>query len=230
MVTPRKTHTDREYENKLTEVRERLLLMAGRVEEMIRKSIEALLNGDAELARETIEQDEEVNRLEMETDNLCLQILARWQPMASDLRFVTLALKMVTDLERIGDLAVNICERAVDLSRTRQTTALPPGWREDVSRMAEIVQVMVRDAIDAFVKRDEAKARAVHARDDAVDELYDRVFESVLAQMMADSAHVHHGIHIQSVAKWLERVGDHATNLAEEVVFMIKGRDIRHVG
>lgn len=218
-------HTDRSYNEELTRVRESLLSMAGRVEAMIADAMNALETRDAELARRAIEADHLVNRAEVETDELCLVILAKRQPMASDLRFITLALKMVTDLERIGDLAVNICERAIDL-HAFPTAVLP----EELRHMAAHVQSMVTDAIDSFVDRDAAKAEAVMARDDAVDELYTKVFRRLLADMMSSSEHVEQDVHIQSVAKWLERMGDHAVNLAELVIFLIRGRDIRHLG
>lgn len=220
-----KAHTDREYENQLRELRDRLLLMAGRVEEMIGKSVRALVERDPELARQTIESDLKVNRSELDVDELCLVMLATRQPMGSDLRFITLTLKMVTDLERIGDLAVNICERAIDLAAVPQ---LKP-W-EDIPRMADIARSMTRDAIDAFVAGDVDKAQAVIDRDNEVDELYTRIFREILAIMLKDSSTVERGIHVQSVAKWLERVADHATNLAEQVIFMVKGKDVRHLG
>lgn len=219
------THTDREYENDLKLLRERLLLMAGRVEGMIADAVRALIERDAVLAQRTIEADHKVNRAEMEIDELCLLILVKRQPMASDLRFVTHSLKMVTDLERIGDLAVNICERAIDLHR------LPPlASSEDISRMASAVQSMIRDAIDAFVQGNSDEAGNVMLRDDEVDELYHRVFRDILAGMLRDPSVVERGIHLQSVAKFLERIGDHATNLAEQVIFMVRARDVRHTG
>jgi len=220
-----KLHTDRSYESDLQEVRNRILLMAGHVEHMIAASVRALADRDAALARDTIAIDAKVNQAECETDELCLIILAKRHPMASDLRFVTLALKMVTDLERIGDLAVNICERAIDLSK------VPPlRSYEDIHRMAVIVQSMVRDAIDAFVDRAVEKAEMVIERDDEVDRLYDRVFGEILEVMVNDREAIQRGIHFQSVAKWLERMADHSTNVAEQVIFMIKGKDIRHPG
>ena len=225
METNAKRHTDREYEAELALVRERLLLMAGRVEEMIGNAVRALDERNATLARETIELDHKVNRAEMEVDELCLRILARRQPMASDLRFLTLSLKMVTDLERIGDLAVNICERAIDLEAETRLEGF-----DTLVSMAGVVQSMVRDAIDSFVRRDAELAQAVIDRDDEVDELYHVYFRDVLAVMVVGASNVERGIHIQSVAKWLERIGDHATNLAELVIFMVKGKDVRHVG
>ena len=220
-----KLHTDRDYEQQLADLREGLLLMAGRVEEMIDNAIKALVERDVPLAKATMEADHLVNRAEVHTDELCLLILAKRQPMASDLRFVTLSLKMVTDLERIGDLAVNLCERAIDLASEPW-----PGQWEKVPRMAEIARTMVGDAIDAFITADVDKASAVIARDDEVDRLYRSAFDDVLGRMMADATLVPRGVHVLSIAKWIERTADHATNLAEQVVFMVKGKDIRHMG
>ena len=220
-----RAHTDREYDNQLRQVRDKLLLMAGHVESMIEGAVRALVERDVLLARRTIDNDHKVNQFEVETDELCLVILAKRQPMASDLRFITLALKMVTDLERIGDLAVNICERALDLSGE------PPLRNyDDLGRMAELVQTMVRDAIDAFVHGDDQKAQVVIDRDVEIDDLYHEIFADILQLMSNDLSLIKRGIHVQSVAKWLERMADHATNIAEQVVFMVKGQDIRHVG
>ena len=219
-----KAHTDREFEAQLAEVRKRLLTMAGIVEAMIASAMQALSERDAELATRTIREDAKVNKAECETDMLCLRILAKRQPMASDLRFVTLALKMVTDLERIGDLAVNICERTIDLDGS------PLDHNEDLYRMSELAQQMVRDAIDAFVEGDADKADGVIAHDDDVDRLYERVFQQVLEVMRNNPEAIQRGIHMQSVAKWLERMGDHATNIAEQVIWMVKGKDVRHAG
>jgi len=217
--------TDRRYDEKLRELRERLLLMAARVQQMVSRSMEALLNRDVDLAKKTIEADHQVNRDEMEADGLCLLILARWQPVASDLRFITLALKMVTDLERIGDLAVNVSERALLLSN-----AAPIARFVDISKMAKIVESMIADAVDAFVYGDAAKAKQVINRDDEVDELHTKIFRDRLASMTCDEVSIERGIHVLSVAKQLERMADHCTNLAEQVVFMVEGSDIRHVG
>jgi phosphate transport system protein len=217
-------HFDREYEGQLEEVRDGLLRMAGVVEQMIVDSVRAALTQDRVLARETIERDAIVNRLEVASDEHCLLILARRQPMAGDLRFVTLALKMVTDLERIGDLAVNIAERAIDLADHSQQ---PWPW-DKIESLARLVRTMIRDAIQAFVDRDPAKAHEVIARDEQADELYWTVFRSALEVMRKVPDSVHDGVHFQSIAKFLERMGDHSTNLAEQVIFMIKGKDIRH--
>jgi len=218
-------HTDRVYEAQLEAVRRNLIMMAGRVEEMIAHAVKALVERDVDLAKRTIAQDPKVNHCEVETDELCMQILARRQPLASDLRFITLALKMVTDLERIGDLAVNISHRAIDLASEQP---LKP-WR-DVPRMASVVQTMVRDAIDAFVRNDDVQAQAVIERDAQVDEIYTHVVRELLGIMTVDAATVDRGIHVLSVAKFLERMADHATNLAEQVVFLVQGKDVRHRG
>lgn len=217
--------TDRSYEAELRELRERLLFMAGRVEQMIASSVGAFVNRDLVLAETTIEADHQVNLDEIEADDHCLRILAKRQPMASDLRFITLALKMVTDLERISDLAVNICERAIDLGAETDVERF-----DGIAQMGETVRSMVHDAIEAFVTDDPHEARAVIDRDDEVDDLYDLVFRDILYVMMENPNAVHRGIHLLSVAKYLERMADHATNLAEQVVFMVKGKDIRHLG
>jgi phosphate transport system protein len=217
-------HFDREYEGQLEEVRDGLLRMAGVVEQMIVDSVRSALTQDRVLARETIERDATVNRLEVESDEHCLVILARRQPMAGDLRFVTLALKMVTDLERIGDLAVNIAERAIDLADHPEQ---PWPW-DKIESLARVVRTMIRDAIQAFVDKDAAKAHEVIDRDEQADELYWSIFRSALEVMRKAPDSVHDGVHFQSIAKFLERMGDHSTNLAEQVIFMVKGKDIRH--
>lgn len=219
------TRMNREYARQLRHLRELLIRMAGRVEEMIADSIKALVDADPELAARTIAKDNRVNRAELETDEACLVILAKWQPLASDLRFVTLIMKMVTDLERIGDLAVNICERAIELSKSPPLISYV-----SIERMAAIVQSLIRDAIDAFVNLDADLAHEVVERDDQVDDLYHRIFREILGIMVRDTAAVERGIHVQSVVKWLERMGDHGTNLAEQVIFMVRGKDIRHEG
>jgi phosphate transport system protein len=220
-----KRHTDREYEAELGAVREQILHMAAHVESMIANAVKALLHQDLELARSTMDEDHKVNRLEVDTDDLCLRILARRQPVASDLRFVTIALKMVTDLERIGDLAVDICERALML-RTKP----PLSAYTVIENMADVVETMVRDAIDAFVNADPALAQEVVVRDQQVDDMYQSLCSEVVNVMRDDAKKVKRGIHVLSIAKFVERIGDHGTNLAEQVIFMIKGKDIRHLG
>ena len=221
-----KHHTDREYGEHLGELRESLLSIAQLVEEMIDDATRALIQGDVELAQETIRKDRRVNQRELEIDELCTLILAKWQPVAVDLRFVTIALKMVTDLERIGDLAVNLCERTIDHGGAFTEFDVSESWQE----MSDLVRGMIRMAIEAFFERDAERARAVLDADDRVDELYSEVFRVVLAEMQKDPSIVQQGTHMVSILKWMERMGDHATNIAEHVVFMVRGQDIRHEG
>jgi phosphate transport system protein len=224
-TTSGRAHTDREYEQELQKLRDQILLMGAKVEQMLESSMRALIDRDGDLARKTIASDAQIDQLEVESDEMCLRILARRQPVASDLRFLTIALKLVTDLERIGDLAVNICERVLELN---QEPPLKP--YVDLPRMSEAAQGMVRQALDAFVARDADRARAVVTRDSEVDAYYGQIFRELLTYMMEDPHNIYRATRIQSIAKYLERVGDHATNLAEEVVFMVKGKDIRHSG
>jgi phosphate transport system protein len=218
-------HTDREYESELSKLREQLLLMGAEVEEMIGMSLRALVERDTAKARHVIELDHDVNRLEVEIDELCLRILAKRQPVASDLRFITIALKLVTDLERVGDLGVNISERVIELN-------LEPPLKPyaGLPLMAEAVQGMVREALDAFVAADAERARGVVDRDRIVDATYGQTFRALLTYMMEDPRNISRAMRLQSIAKYIERIGDHATNLAEMVVFMVKGKDIRHTG
>ena len=219
------TLTDREYDAELHRLHDQLLIMGARVEEMIANSMRALVERDTELAQRTIDFDHQINRLEVETDELCLRILARRQPVASDLRLITLALKLVTDLERIGDLGVNICERVIELN-------MEPPLKQyvDLPRMAQTVQGMIRDALDAFVNADVDRSRDVVERDRVVDAYYGQIFRVLLTYMMEDPRNIYRAIRLQAIAKYVERIGDHATNLAEMVIFMVLGKDVRHLG
>ena len=218
------THTDREYAAELRRLHELLLLMGAKVEEMIASSMRALVERDSDLARRMIEFDHQIDRLELDIDELCMRVLAKRQPVASDLRLTTIALKLVTDLERIGDLGVNICERVIELN---MEPPLKP--YVDLPRMAQIAQAMVRDALDAFVSADADRAQQVIDRDYEVDAYYGQVFRELLTYMLEDPRNIYRAIRAQSIAKYLERIGDHATNLAEMVVFMVVGKDIRHL-
>lgn len=218
-------HTDREYEGELRDLNDRILKMAGRVEEMVSRSVRALAERDPELARSTILLDEAVNADEVEIDEQCQSILARRQPLAGDLRFIACALKMVTDLERIGDIAVNLCERAIELAREPALAPVP-----ELGQMALLVKEMLREVADAFTARAADRARAVVRRDDLVDELYHGSLRTVLSLMGQDPRALQRGIHTLAVAKFLERIGDHTTNLAEEVVYLVDAKDIRHAG
>ncbi len=218
-------HTDRLYEEELRRIREMLLMMGAKVEEMLSQAMRALIDRDTELAERTLGIDRRINRLEMEVDDLCLRVLARRQPVASDLRFVTMALKVVTDLERMGDLGVNICERVIELN---QEPPLKP--YAEIVHMADAALEMLREALDAFVAADADRAQAIIERDSKVDEYYGAIFRELLTSMMEDPKNIFRATRVQSIAKYIERVADHATNLAEMVVFMVRGKDIRHVG
>lgn len=216
-------HTHRKYAAELRELREKLLTLGGLVEEAIARSVRSLAERDTALARQVCEDDRRINRSEVEIDELCLRLLALHQPAASDLRFITLAMKVVTDLERIGDLAVNIAERAEELN------AIPPlkPW-VDIPRMAQLTQRMLKEALDAFVAADAQRARAILASDDEVDELYRKVLRELLDMMAANPAIIPQGMAVLFVAKHLERIADHVTNVAEMVIFYVEGRDVRH--
>jgi len=216
-------HTDSFYENELERLRDRVLFMGAKAEEIARRSLAALAARDAELARRAISLDPEVDRLEVEIDELALAVLARRQPVASDLRFVASVLKMVTDLERIGDLGVNIGERAAELALHPQ---LPE--QADVVELGEAVMLMLHEALDAFVHADEARARAVLEKDEAIDETFSRIFQNLVRTMIARPDSVDRATRLQSLARYLERIADHATNVAERVVFMVRGKDVRH--
>jgi phosphate transport system protein len=218
-------HTDREYENELGRLREQVLFMGARVEEMIETAMRAFAERNTELAKQTINDDRQIDQLELDIDELCLKILARRQPVASDLRFITTTLKLVTDLERIGDLGVNICERVVELG---EEPSLP--MNASVKRIADAAVGMLHDALDAFVAGDAVKAEQVMDRDKTVDAYYAQLFPELVAHMMADPRVVYRATRLQSIGKYLERIADHSTNLAEMVVFMVKGEDVRHAG
>jgi len=218
-----KKHTDRGYDAELEELRSKLLTLGGKVEAEISQSMRALSERDSKLAEQVVGSDREVNRLELEVDESCRRLLALRQPAASDLRFITTALKIVVDLERIGDLAVNIAERAIDLN---QSPPLKPV--HDLTRLAELCQVQLRKALDAFVDADVEKAQAVIKDDDLLDALYHNLFNELLALMMEDPRNIRRANSLLFVAKHLERLGDHATNVAEMVVYMVRGTDVRH--
>ncbi len=218
-------HTDRQYEEELRSLKEQILEAGGIVEEMITRAMRALTERDSKMAEEVIRRDFEVNRLELDIDDLCVKLLALRQPAASDLRFITIGLRASKDLERMGDLAVNIAEQALALNKEPQ---LKP--YADLPRMAMKAEDMVKNALDAFVKRDADLAQKVCEMDDEVDNLDDNIFEELVDLMEKDSKAVERGTRLILVSRQLERIADHATNIAEEVIFMVQGRDIRHGG
>jgi phosphate transport system protein len=218
-----KTHIDKSYDAELGALREQLLEMGGLVEAAIDASVHAIVERDAALAEQVIRRDRTVNRMEVDIDGACRRILALRQPAASDLRFITTALKIVTDLERMGDLAVNIARRAIDLA---QAPALQP--LHDLGRLAALSEAALAKALDAFVTADPVKAEEVLQADDHLDALYLKIFNHLLATMMEDPRSIRRATSLMFSAKHLERFGDHATNLAEMVIFMVRGTDVRH--
>src|SRR5687768_9999540 len=219
----KREHTDREYEAELRRLREQILLMGARVEEMIAQSAKALVERNSDLAHRTIESDHQINRIEVDTDDLCLRILAKRQPVASDLRFITIALKVVTDIERIGDLGVNICERVAELN---DEPPLPP--IDGVNELSDEVVETLHEAVDVLVTRDAERAVSLLNRDATVDQRYAALFGELLELMANDPSTVYRATRIQSIAKYRERIADHAMNIAEDVVFLVRGKDIRH--
>jgi phosphate transport system protein len=217
-------HTDKRYEEELSKLREEILYMGGMVEDQIQKSIKSLVERDSKLAELIIERDHEVNRLDVDIDDICVRLLALHQPAGRDLRFITTGLKITTDLERIGDMAVNICERALELNQEPQ---LKPYI--DIPRMARVAQRMIRESLDAFVREDTELALKVCKDDEEVDQLNSQIFREVVTFMIDDPHTINRAIKISSISKYLERIADHATNIAEMVIFMVKGKSIRHL-
>jgi phosphate transport system protein len=217
-------HTDRTFETQLGMLRTSVLEMGGLVEQQIAQAIRALVTGDQALARATIDRDHTVNRLDVEIDDLCLKLLALHQPAARDLRLITTALKITTDLERLGDLAGSIAERALELA---EEPPLKPYI--DIPRMADLARDMLHKSLDAFVREDTALALAVCSADDSIDDLHQQLFRELLSFMVENPATISRAMRLLFVSKALERVGDHATNIAEMVIFMVKGRSIRHL-
>ncbi len=213
----------RHFHEELDTLKQTLLAMGGLVEDQIRSVMSALLQGDDTLAQEVIERDQEVNAYDVEVDETCVNLLALHQPAASDLRFITTTMKIVTDLERIGDQAVNIAQRVLELNREPQ---LKPYI--DLPRMAERAQRMVKESLDAFVRRDTQSARRVRAEDAEVDALREQIFRELLTYMMEDPRTIPRAIRLILISRFLERIGDHATNIAEMVVYMVEGKMIRH--
>lgn len=213
------THLQQE----LNQLKSELLRMAGLVERAISNAIEALVKRDTTLAEKTIREDVQINDLELSIDERCLKLLALHQPMAADLRFITSAMRINVELERIGDLAVNIAERVVSLNQEPQ---LKPYI--DLPDMAQITIKMLRDVLDAFVNGDAALARSVCERDDRVDALNNQVFRELLTYMLEDPKTITRAVHLIIVSRYLERIADHATNIAEGVIFMAKALVIKH--
>ncbi len=213
----------RHFDEELKALKEKILRMGALVEEQIRNAIKALVERDSDLARQVIANDHRVNAMDVEVDEDCLRLIALHQPMAKDLRFITTAMKISTELERMSDLAENIAERAIELNEEPQ---LKPYI--DIPRMAEHAQRMVKEALDAFVNGDNTLARKVCADDDFIDDLTHQIFRELLSYMIEDPHTISRAVRITFVAKYIERVADHATNVAELVVYLVEGKIIRH--
>jgi phosphate transport system protein len=213
----------RHFHEELDALKQTLLAMGGLVEDQISRVMIALLERNCDLAREVIERDRQVNAYDVEIDEKCVELLALYQPTAGDLRFITTAMKIVTDLERIGDQAVNIAQRALELNEEPQ---LKPYI--DLPRMAEKAQRMVKESLDAYVGRDTELARRVCAEDAEVDALKEQIFRELLTFMMGDARTIPRAIRLILISRFLERVADHATNIAEMVIYMVESKMVRH--
>jgi len=213
----------RHFQEDLDVLNTRLLEMGGLAEERVRRAVRGLTDGDVEVIESVMGGDDPINELHIEIDDRCLKLLALHQPMAADLRAVMAAVKINTDLERVGDLAVNIAEAA-----KRYVLHPPVKKLIDIPRMADIAQAMLRDALDAFVKRDLALAQHVLDEDDKLDALKTQIFRELLTFMLQDPATIEPALDLILVSRHLERIGDHATNVAEDVIFLVSARDVRH--
>jgi len=214
---------DRQFDAELNALNEKLLNMARLAEESVALAVRSLKERNEALAQDVFKREGNVNLLEIEVDELCIRLLALRQPVASDLRFITSAMKIGSELERVGDLAVNIAEVSVDLLK------LPPlKPLIDIPRMASLAQGMVKDALNAFVNRDEKLARSVCERDDEVDSLNDQIFRELLTYMMTDPGTINRAVGLILIGRHLERIADHATNIGEDVIFLVLGRTIKH--
>ncbi|MCD6266371.1 MAG: phosphate signaling complex protein PhoU [Deltaproteobacteria bacterium] len=214
---------ERHFERELHTLKENLLKMGSLVERNIANSIKSLIERDSELAQKTIQSDSQIDELEIKLEEIAIRLLALRQPMAKDLRFIVKGTKIITDLERMGDLAVNICERALELNKE---PLLKPYI--DLPRMAEKAQFMLKEALDAFVREDTEIALKVCQDDQLIDDLNNQIFRELLTFMLEDPRNISRAIRISFISKYLERIGDHATNIAEDVIYMVKAKDIRH--
>jgi phosphate transport system protein len=213
----------RHFQEALEALHHRLLEMGGLAEERVRIAVDGLVRRDYDVIDQAIRGDEPINRLHIEIDDRAVHLLALFQPMATDLRSIVAALKINTDLERVGDLAVNIAEAA------RRYVTHPSVKRLiDIPRMADLAQSMLRDALDSYIKGDTALAQSVLERDDELDSLKTQVFRELLTYMLQDPATIEPSLDLVLVSRHLERIGDHATNIAEDVIFMVSAKDVRH--
>lgn len=216
-------HISRIFDEELRELKESLLYEGELVQKAVRDAVTALLTRDSDVARKVIADDELINTKEVEIDEFCLKLLALRQPAAKDLRFIATAIKVNYDLERMGDMAVNICERVLELNQEPQ---LKPYI--DLPRAAEIAQMMVKECLDAFVREDPDLAWKVTQDDEKVDQLNEQIFRELLTYMSEDLKTISRATRLLFISKYLERLADHAVNIAELVIFLVKGKIIRH--
>jgi len=213
----------RHYQDELEQLKTRLLEMGGIAEEQVRTAVKGLVDRDHGLIDQVLVGDDPLNSLHIEIDSRCFTLLALYQPMAADLRTIVAAVKINTDLERVGDLAVNIAEAA-----RRYVAHAPVKKLIDIPRMATIAQTMLRDALDAFVRRDTELAQQVLNEDDRLDSLKTQIFRELLTYMLQDTGTIEPALDLILISRHLERIGDHATNVAEDVIFIVSARDVRH--
>lgn len=214
-------HIDRHFDDALDQLKQQILMMGLKVEDMFSDCMTAILNKDPKLAAQIIESDHSVNALEVAIDEQCIELLARYQPAAGDLRFITRGLKIVTDLERVGDLAVNIASRIIEILKTGEAPI-------DISDMMTKVQNMLVESIESFVNLDVAKAQKVLADDDIVDDLTEKYVTALLDRASNEPHNINIIFPMTSIVRYLERVSDHSTNIAELAIFTAKGHDVRH--
>lgn len=214
---------DRHFDDELRGLKEKLIRASNLVQKMIKNAINALKERNAQLIEEVFEDEEKVNMAQIEIDNKALELIALRQPAASDLRFLVSVMKMNSDLERMGDLSINIVERTKELLKEPPLKPLI-----DIPRMAEVTQKMVEDAIKSFLDRDAALAKDVCTRDDMVDNINDQIFRELLTYMLQDPKNINRAIELMLVGKHLERIADLSTNIAEDVYYIVEGKDIRH--
>ena len=213
----------RHFDEELAKLKERMLAMAGMAEQSVGKAIRALVDRDEKLAQQVLREDALINQAEMEIEQNCLDLLARYQPEAKDLRFIAMVFKIVNDLERVGDQAVNISERTLDLLKEPLLKPLI-----DIPKMAELAQRMLKDALDAFVHKNADLAREVCRRDQEVDHLNDEVYHELLVFMAQDPKTITRAMDLILIGRHLERVADHATNIAEDVYYLVLGVSMKH--
>lgn len=214
---------ERKFDEELNNLKEKLMQMATLAEESIAMAVRSLKERNKDYAQQVFKIEETLNLLDIEIDNLGMRLFALRQPMASDLRLIMASMRIAVELERIGDLAVNIAERSLELLKQPPLKPLI-----DIPRMAEIAQQMVKDAIDAFVNKNDGLAKSVCERDDEVDDLNDQIFRELLTYMMQDPKTIEKAVELILVGRHLERIADHATNIGEDVIYFVKGKTIKH--